>query len=382
MKNYIELSSSNKVTGRREVKIVIHEIYDSTDKYNKNGISWNEQYTKDNINTVKGMPICVEFLDYDKSEPFGHGETGIKDGKPLFEDSIMVGVFEEGSVENVEVKGKQIKALVGKGYISEQRYPLFVRWLISEMHDDRPPEGSVEICAKDDKESIIYDGGWKEKGRVPQIYDYTGYCILGVEPADDSAVVLELNNNKKKKEEIIMDEKTIIELNNKIESKTNEINKLNNDVKEREKTIGELNAKIEEKDTTLEEKVKEINTLNDTVKVKDEDIKKITKELNELKAEKKKLDDEKLINELNTKLETYTDEEKEVVKDKVETFSKEPSEKLLGEIIAEINNVIAKKVLEERNNKQITNENNAKIDDIYGDMYETKNEEVTIDDLY
>lgn len=381
MRNYIELSNSNKVTGRRDVKIVIHEIYDSNDKYNKNGISWNEQYTKDNIDTVKGMPICVEFLDYNKSEPFGHGETGVKDGKPLFEDSIMVGVFEEGNIEQVEVKGKQIKALVGNGYINEQRYPLFVRWLISEMHDGRLPEGSVEICAKDGNETIIYDGGWKEKGRVPEIYDYTGYCILGIEPADDSAVVLELNKHNKKKEENIMDEKTIIELNNKIEEKTNEINKLQNNIQEKEKTIGELNSKIDENNKLLEEKVNEVNALNETIKEKDVEIEKIVNELNEVKAAKKKLDDEKLINELNSKLSTYTDEEKEVAKELVEKFNKEPSKELLNNIVTNINNAIAKKVIEERS-KVVKNENNAKVDDIYGDIYDLNNEDVTVDDLY
>lgn len=380
MKNFIEISKANKVTGRREIKAVIHEIYDDNSKYNKNGISWNEQYTKNNIDTVKGMPICVEFLDYDKSEPFGHGETGIKDGRPLFEDSVMVGIFEEGSVEEVEVKGNKIKALVGKGYINEQRYPLFVRWLTSEMYDKKPPEGSVEICAKDGHETIVYDGGWKEKGRIPQVYDYTGYCILGVEPADDSAVVLELNKHNKK-EENLMDEKTILELNNKIETKTNEINELKNDVKEKEDKISELNKKIEEKDATIEEKTDEINELNNTIKAKDEEIENITKELNQLKAEKKKLDNEKLISELNSKLSAYTDEEKEVAKELVEKFNKEPSKELLSDIITEINNAIARKILEERD-KQVKNETNAKADDIYGDIYESNSEEFTEDDLY
>ncbi len=380
MKNFIEISNANKVTGRREVKAVIHEIYDTNDKYNKNGISWNEQYTKNNIDTVKGMPICVEFLDYEKSEPFGHGETGIKDGRPLFEDSVMVGIFEEGTIEEVEVKGNKIKALVGKGYINEQRYPLFVRWLTSEMYDNKPPEGSVEICVKDGNETIIYEGGWKEKGRVPQIYDYTGYCILGVEPADDSAVVLELNKHNKK-EENLMDEKTIIELNNKIEAKTTEINELKNDIKEKEGAISELNEKIVEKDALLEDKSNEINTLNETIKTKDEKIETITNELNEIKAEMKKLDDEKLVNELNSKLTAYTDEEKEIAKDLVEKFNAEPSEELLGNIIAEINNAIAKKVLEERVNK-VEVEVNAKADDIYGDIYESNSEEFTEDDLY
>ena len=42
-----------------------------------------------------------------------------------------------------------------------------------------------------------------------------------------------------------------------------------------------------------------------------------------------KLDNERLISELNSKLTAYTDEEKEIVKEKIETFNKEPLEDLL-----------------------------------------------------
>lgn len=380
MNNYLEIFNANKITGRRNIKAVIHEIYDDDSKYNKNGISWNENYTQDNIDTVANMPICVEFIDFNNSEPFGHGMSGVKDGKPLFENSVMVGVFENANIEEVEVKGKQIKALVGSGYINEQRYPLFVRWLTSEMFDKKAPEGSVEICAKDGKETIVYDGGWKEKGRVPQIYDYTGYCILGIEPADDSAVVLELNNYNKK-EDTLMSKEVITELNNKIEEKTNEINQLQNQVQEKDKTIDELNSDLEKTKTAIEENSNTIGELNNTIKEKENEIESITKELNELKAEMQKLDNERLISELNSKLTAYTDEEKEIVKEKIETFNKEPSEDLLSEIIIEINNSIAKKILEERSNKA-KSESNAKADDIYGDIYETNEDEVTEADLY
>lgn len=376
MKNYIELSNANKVTGRRKIKAVIHEIYDSNDQYNKNGISWNEQYTKNNLDTVRGMAICVEFIDPEKSEPLGHGITGVKDGKPIFEDSVMVGVFEEGSIETIKVKGRKIKALVGTGYINEQRYPLFVRWLVSEMNSERTPEGSVEICAKEGYESIVYDGGYKEKGRVPQIYDYTGYCILGVEPADDSAVVLELNNKKQQKEEVGMSEELIKNLNEKLESKIKEINMLKNQIKDGDKKIKELNEKIAKTEKTLNEKTQEVNSLNETIKKKDEKITTLTKELNELK-------NEKLKNELNTKLESYTDKEKEVANKLIETFSEKPSEELLNNIITEINNNIVKQMIDQRTAQKVTAETNSKkAENIYGDLYENNETEITIDDLY
>lgn len=379
LRQILEISNANTVTGRRKIRAVIHEIYDSTEQYNKNGISWNEQYTLNNLDSVKGMPICVEFIDYNNSEPFGHGMTGIKDGRPLYEDSVMVGVFEEASVETLSVKDKQIKALVGMGYINEQRYPLFVRWLIAEMHDNKSPEGSVEICAKSDQESIIYDGGWKEKGRVPQIYDYTGYCILGIEPADDSAVVLELNQHHKK-EEGIMDEKIITELNSKLETKTNEINSLQNTIKDKDAAINELNHKVEEHEVTIAEKDTKVAELNATIEEKDSEIAKITEELNELREAKKKLDDEKLVNELNQKLSVYSDDEQALAKENIEKFKEEPTQDLLNNIISEINNAIAVRVLEQRK-KDVSTETNSKADDIYGDMYDSA-ETVTEDDLY
>jgi len=54
--------------------------------------------------------------------------------------------------------------------------------------------GSVEIMWKAPNKTIIYSGGDKDTGRVPEIYDYIGYSFLsGVEAADKAAVMLELN---------------------------------------------------------------------------------------------------------------------------------------------------------------------------------------------
>ena len=42
---------------------------------------------------------------------------------------------------------------------------------------------------KDNDGEIIYDGGWKEQGRVPMVYDYIGHSIISITPADDAALV-------------------------------------------------------------------------------------------------------------------------------------------------------------------------------------------------
>lgn len=54
MENKI-LEICQDITGRRKLKIVLHEIYPDENHWNINGITYLEQYTRDNADTVKGM---------------------------------------------------------------------------------------------------------------------------------------------------------------------------------------------------------------------------------------------------------------------------------------------------------------------------------------
>jgi len=221
----IEISKKTSKAGRTPCKFVLHEIYDSDKKYNSNGISWKKEYVEENIDSVKTMPIVAQFLDDDNSIPFGaHGELNAKDGKITFQDSLVVGAFEDAFIdENIEVNGKIITGLVAKGYIFDQRFPELVTYLQEQYDNGEPVESSVEICADKSKGNtkIIYDGGWKEYGRIPQTYQYSGHAlVIGVEPSDKSALMLELNTKLNTKittgeEEDILGDKNsiIIELN-------------------------------------------------------------------------------------------------------------------------------------------------------------------------
>jgi DNA repair exonuclease SbcCD ATPase subunit len=383
----LELNQNKKISGRTYVKWVVLEIHNDITQYNKNGISWREQYIQNNLESIKGMPLCVEFLsDWDKDEPFGHGMTDVKDGVPLFENSVVVGVTENGFIDTIEINGENKRVLIAEGYIYNQRYPKFVQWLKSKMFDGDFPETSVEICAKDGNELIIYEDGWKETGRVPKIFDFSGDAILGIEPADDSAVLLELNNKVKEDDEM---KETVVELNNKIDEQRSEINNLKDEVKVKDSTVAELNGKIESKQTELNSTVEELKEVNAKLQGKEKELEenkkakeKMEKELNELREFKQKIEDQKLIGELNQKLVTYSDEEKAVAKEKIETFNKEPKAELMKEIISEINSAIAQKIVEERT-KNANSEVNSKVDDIYSDVYEVNNEDqTTIDELY
>lgn len=131
----LELNQNKKISGRTYVKWVVHEIHSDTSQFNKNGITWKESFVQSNIESVKGMPLCVEFMGWEKDEPFGHGMTEVKDGVPLFENSVVVGVTENGYIETIEINGESKRVLVGEGYIYNQRYPKFVQWLKSKMFE-------------------------------------------------------------------------------------------------------------------------------------------------------------------------------------------------------------------------------------------------------
>lgn len=178
------------VPGRRRIKVVLHEVYPDRQHWNRNGITYLEQYTRDNADSVKGMPLCAEFLDDDKEVPYGHGLTGQIRNMPVFEDSVQVGAFESWSIEDVEINGKMRRCLCATGYINESRYPRFVEWLEKQLESGSPVYGSVEMTGtKDNDGEIVYEDGWKEKGRVPMIYSYIGHCLISIAPADDAALV-------------------------------------------------------------------------------------------------------------------------------------------------------------------------------------------------
>lgn len=192
--NVLEISQAENPNGRRHIKVVLHEIYPNTTQWNENGITYLEHYTRDNAESVKGMPLCAEFLDDDKDVPYGHGLTGNIKNMPVFEDSVQVGSFDNWSIEDIEIEGRMRKCLCAAGYINEARYPNFVKWIEDKIAEGQTIHGSVEfVGTKENDGEIQYENGWKQYGRVPTVYDYSGYCILSIRPSDSAAVLLELN---------------------------------------------------------------------------------------------------------------------------------------------------------------------------------------------
>lgn len=209
-----EISSENRIAGRRPIKVVLHEIFPDNTRWQENGISWKEEYVRANLHSVIGMSIVAAFLTEDRDVPYDHGMTEVReeDRLPLFEDATMVGHFDKAYIGDVEIEGVTKRCLIAEGTLDEMRYPKFVAWLREHMAESTV-KGSVEIVGKPEHDGyIIYSDGWKDEGRVPQDYDYSGYAILSVKPADEAAIVMELNNKKTDKEDETMDEKTKNEL--------------------------------------------------------------------------------------------------------------------------------------------------------------------------
>ena len=106
--------------GRRKFKMILYQIFPDScideenevgTLYNDNGITWIREYCEKALPSIKGMSLRVEFLDEERTELCGHGLTDIVDGVPIFEDAVVIGTFERGYIDEVELSdGSKITA--------------------------------------------------------------------------------------------------------------------------------------------------------------------------------------------------------------------------------------------------------------------------------
>lgn len=263
-----ELSSRKYKNGRRPFTAVLYELQppesvvdDVGTKYNKNGITFLEEYCAPNLDSIKDMSVTVEFLDEDRTLISGHGNTGVEDGMPVFNDATTIGHFTKGYIDNVEINGETKHCVLGKGYIDEMRYKPFVEVLETAINNGYSIDGSIEIYRAEGNNSIVYKKGWMPKGRIPTEFIHSGWAMV-MNPADTSSTLLELNSQKENKEgkDSMMDEKTMREIitscinetNSKNDELTKKIDELNSQLSEKNNTISELNASIEELQKVLD----------------------------------------------------------------------------------------------------------------------------------
>ena len=339
----LEISKQTSKGGRVPIKIALLKIHEDEKETNKNGLHWKEEYVLNAIDSVKLMPICASFCDETKSTPLDHGLTGEEidnDGvrEPLFENSETVGCFESANIEDVNVNGNDIRALVANGFLYNQRYPNFVKW-VRQNKALGNVDSSIEIMGLETNDNkIVYEESEpKDEFRTPKEFIFSGTSILSVSPADDNAIVLEVAQKQENKEDKTLNEKELKEL---IQSTISETNSKNEELLAK---ITELNSTISEKDSVIaekEEKIVELNATVEQVQKALDDLKKehetywaerdaLEKELGTLKAKAR-------IGELNTAIEGFSDEEKKYAESEINSFNEKPLEGNIDAIVDKI----------------------------------------------
>lgn len=348
------LEINKRVGGRKNIRMVLLTIHEEGEM-NRNGITWVEQYVLDNLESIKGIPICATFLDEDKEDLYDHGYTETvesEDGKsePLFLNSESVGVIEDAKIEVIEIDGETKKVLVGYGYIFCQRYPN-----LCEKLESSKVKSSIEIMGTDENNrKIIYDGGYKEKGRKPMVFDFTGTCLLGVLEADENCYVLEVAENKNKEEKLNMDENKIIEVIQKAITETNAVKA------DTETTIAELNSQIEAKDAEIKEANEAKEVAENNASEKDSKIAELEAENAKLKEELAACKKREACEAFDAMLVNYTDDEKKCVESEINAYKENPLDGNADEIISKICRNIVENQKKAEADAKIAEQNEAK----------------------
>ena len=354
MNKILEINKRISKGGRKNIRMVLLTIHEEGEM-NRNGITWVEQYVLDNLESIKGIPICATFLDEDKEDLYDHGYTETvesEDGKsePLFLNSESVGVIEDAKIEVIEIDGETKKVLVGYGYIFCQRYPN-----LCEKLESSKVKSSIEIMGTDENNrKIIYDGGYKEKGRKPMVFDFTGTCLLGVLEADENCYVLEVAENKNKEEKLNMDENKIIEVIQKAITETNAVKA------DTETKIAELNSQIEAKDAEIKEANEAKEVAENNASEKDSKIAELEAENAKLKEELAACKKREACEAFDAMLVNYTDDEKKCVESEINAYKENPLNGNADEIISKICRNIVENQKKAEADAKIAEQNEAK----------------------
>lgn len=379
-----ELSKKKTKNGRRKFKMLLYQIFpdDCIDKenevgtqYNENGITWIREYCEKALPSIKGMSLRCEFLDEERTELCGHGETGIVDGLPIFENAVVIGTFDEGYIEDVALEdGTTITACIGVGTIDGCCYHNFCKKLETDIANGILPNGSIEIF---NEGGIEYKYGYKDVGRIPMIFEHSGFALIGVRPADPMATILELNKNNNKEDKVSMNEleiKALIEKTvEEVSARTVEMNQLKDDC---DKKVNEANAMVETITTEKNEAIADADKIKAALeacqKERDEAYQKLDalyEEMRVLREEYAKALAEKRVGELNAALAAFSEEEKAYAQVEIDAFNADP-------VASEINSVVSKiyegiGIQSKKNAEAVISEQNAAtvtVEDIFSEV--------------
>lgn len=393
MKSF-ELSKKDSKNGRRHFKVVLHEVYPDScvdekngvaSEYNENGISWIREYCENALPTLKGKSIRCEFLDEERTYLNGHGETETKDGLPIFENAVMIGTFEKGYITDIETDDGIKTVCIGEGTIDGLCYHNFCEKIEKDIEDGNAPYGSVEILKTGDNPSIIYKYGYKEYGRIPMVFEYSGYALLGVRPADKTAKILELNQSNVNKEDFTMGEneiKTIVsQVISEMNSSAEEIEKMREECEKRiaesQSLVDELQQEIKDLNENIAELEAKVAALNDANSALSTEKETMTVEINELKSNLEDAQKKEKIGELNAAIEGFTEDQKALAQAEIDAFNENPLTSEINSVVDKIHAEIGKKYMEEV--KKSSEYEEDEVEDIFSEINEKKVSEEDVD---
>ena len=134
---YIEICemSEEDVAGRAKIRMSSHFIHPEAGQWNKNGITWLEEYTQDNIKSAIGMNYVVSWADEENQIPSGHGEMSFdEDGNVKFE-GVVVGSVLDAYICDVEIDGQIKEELLKDSYKNSDRS---VDWWYERLVASKP----------------------------------------------------------------------------------------------------------------------------------------------------------------------------------------------------------------------------------------------------
>lgn len=357
-------------------------------QYNENGITWIREYCEKALPSIKGMSLRCEFLDDERTELCGHGDTGIIDGLPVFENAVVIGTFDEGYIDNVELAdGSVITACIGVGTIDGCCYHNFCEKIEDNLSKGIYPNGSVEILKTDGNEGIVYKYGYKDLGRIPTVFEHSGFALIGVKPADPKATILELNTNTNdiKEETVSMNE---VEMKNLITQTVEEVSartaEMNQYKSECDARVAEMNTQVETITAEKNEAIASVETIKAALanceKERDEAWQKIDElyvEMQNLRDELGKAQAEKRVGELNAAIADFSDEEKAYAQAEIDAFNADPMTVEINSVVSKIYEGIGKK--SKADETVVAEQNSAAVEDIFGEVISTNtSEEVNI----
>ena len=229
----------------------------------------------------------------------------------------------------------------------------------------------------------MYENNSVDKNfRTPMVFDFTGTAILSIEPADNSALVLQMNslNNSidnftktQESEENTMDEKALALIVDSVKSAVSETNSKNadyeNQISELSNTLVEKDGKIVELNATIEQLQKALDDIKKEQETSWAERDLLEKEIAKFKVEKR-------LAELNSALTDFSDEQKAYAQAEIDAFNADPMAVEINSIVEKIYTEIGKKTQADAKaaEAQRVAELNSKTDDIvdvYSDILET-----------